>query len=391
MLLWILLGFVSLSFLIYFLQILTLRKKLAEKTYSNFTPSVSIIKPLKGVDDSLFENIENFCKQNYPEYEVILSVEDSNDPAYKVANEIKNKYPDKVTIVVDNSSHALNPKVRNMITAYKVSKHEYFLISDSNISVDPEYLKETVASMTPDTGLVTNLIVGVGGKSIGSVLENLHLNSFILLSVCFLDKFLKMPCSIGKSMLMKKKDFEDVGGFEAIQDTLAEDYLIGKLIHEKGKIVAISKYMIKNVNEYWSIKRFLERHTRWAKIRWKLAQAKYFTEPLVNPTLIACFLPLLCGFSKLTLLLFLSVVSIKIAGDLLVMRMIKQKPKISLFLVPIKDLIIGVLWLVPFVTSKVNWRGNLYIISKNTKLMLYKNSLWKQILLKLKTKVTKVH
>lgn len=180
--------------------------------------------------------------------------------------------------------------------------------------------------MSEDVGLITNLIVGTGGKSFGAVLENLKLNSFILLSVCLLDKFLKMPCSIGKSMLMRKKDFEEIGGFSAVQDVLAEDYLIGKLIHEKGKKVVLSNYMIENVNEYWSIKRFFNRHTRWAKIRWKIGGVKYFTEPLTNPVFIASLITLFYAFSNLSLILLLLSVLIKTTGDYFVMRMIKQKP-----------------------------------------------------------------
>jgi len=385
MLLWVILILLGLSFIIYFLQVSALRKKLKEKAPNSFTSPISIIKPLKGLDDNLFDNLESFCKQDYPEYEVILSLENRNDPAYRVAEKIKNKYPDRVTIVIDNSSKALNPKVRNMMTAYKISKYDYFLISDSNVYVDSDYLKKTSASMSEDVGLITNLIVGTGGKSFGAVLENLKLNSFILLSVCLLDKFLKMPCSIGKSMLMRKKDFEEIGGFSAVQDVLAEDYLIGKLINEKGKKVVLSNYMIENVNEYWSIKRFFNRHTRWAKIRWKIGGVKYFTEPLTNPVFIASLITLFYAFSNLSLILLLLSVLIKTTGDYFVMRMIKQKPGIQMILSPIKDLISGIIWFVPFITSKVNWRGNLYLISENTVLMPVTDSSLKRTYLKLKT------
>jgi ceramide glucosyltransferase len=385
MLLWVILILLGLSFIIYFLQVSALRKKLKEKAPNSFTSPISIIKPLKGLDDNLFDNLESFCKQDYPEYEVILSLENRNDPAYRVAEKIKNKYPDRVTIVIDNSSKALNPKVRNMMTAYKISKYDYFLISDSNVYVDSDYLKKTSASMSEDVGLITNLIVGTGGKSFGAVLENLKLNSFILLSVCLLDKFLKIPCSIGKSMLMRKKDFEEIGGFSAVQDVLAEDYLIGKLIHEKGKKVVLSNYMIENVNEYWSIKRFFNRHTRWAKIRWKIGGVKYFTEPLTNPVFIASLITLFYAFSNLSLILLLLSVLIKTTGDYFVMRMIKQKPGIQMILSPIKDLISGIIWFVPFITSKVNWRGNLYLISENTVLMPVTDSSLKRTYLKLKT------
>lgn len=385
MVFWIILSLTVLSFSIYFLQILALRRKLRENYSSDFLPPVSIIKPLKGLDDNLFDNLESFCQQNYPEYEIILSLEDYNDPAYRVAEKIKNRYPDKVIIVIDNSSKALNPKVKNMTAAYRQMKYEYFLISDSNVFVESDYLKKTMAYMTEGVGLVTNLIVGVRGKSLGAILENLQLNSFILLSVCLLDKFLKIPCSIGKSMLMRKSDFEEIGGFRAVENVLAEDYLIGKLMHERGKKVVLSNYTIKNVNEYWSIKRFLNRHTRWAKIRWKIGGAKYFIEPLTNPVFIAFFLPLLCAFSSLSIILFLSSALIKLTGDLLVISMLKEKKGLGVILIPVKDLLTGIIWLTPFITSKVNWRGNLYVVSKNTLLMPAEENSFKRTYLKLRT------
>lgn len=385
MVFWIILSLTVLSFSIYFLQILALRRKLRENYSSDFLPPVSIIKPLKGLDDNLFDNLESFCQQNYPEYEIILSLEDYNDPAYRVAEKIKNRYPDKVIIVIDNSSKALNPKVKNMTAAYRQMKYEYFLISDSNVFVESDYLKKTMAYMTEGVGLVTNLIVGVRGKSLGAILENLQLNSFILLSVCLLDKFLKIPCSIGKSMLVRKSDFEEIGGFRAVENVLAEDYLIGKLMHERGKKVVLSNYTIKNVNEYWSIKRFLNRHTRWAKIRWKIGGAKYFIEPLTNPIFIAFFLLLLCAFSSLSIILFLSSALIKLTGDLLVISMLKEKKGLGVILIPVKDLLTGIIWLTPFITSKVNWRGNLYVVSKNTLLMPAEENSFKRTYLKLRT------
>ncbi len=366
MFLWIILALVLVSITIYFLQILALRKKLSENSHSSFLPPVSIIKPLKGIDDNLFDNLESFCKQDYPEYEVIFSLQDINDPAYRVAEKIKNKYPHLVRIIVDGSERALNPKVKNMISAYRNSKYDYFLISDSNVYVEKDYLKKTVSCMTENTGLVTNLIVGVSGRSIGAKLENLQLNSFVILATCLLDQFLKIPCSIGKSMLMRKRDFEEIGGFDAIKDILAEDYMLGKLMHEKGKGVVLSSYMVKNVNEYWSFSRFLNRHTRWAKIRWKIGGIKYFTEPLSNPLFLSSFIPLLDNFSRMSLTVFLMTLLVKISFDFYTSRLIKAPLNTSVLLIPIKDLITAIIWFVPFISCRLSWRGNIYKIGKDT-------------------------
>jgi ceramide glucosyltransferase len=362
---------------------------LKESYSSSFTPPISIIKPLKGLDCNLFDNLESFCKQDYPLYEVILSLEDKNDPAYRVAEKIKNKYPHLVKIVIDSSSKALNPKVRNMMASYRESKYDYFLISDSNVYVDRDYLKKSVSAMDDNTGLVTNLIIGERGKSLGAKLENLQLNSFILLSVCFLDKFLRIPCSIGKSMLMRKRDFEEIGGFNAMGNVLAEDYMIGKLMYEKGKKVILSNYTVRNVNEYWSIKKFLNRHTRWAKIRWKIARWKYFVEPLNNPLFLASFFPLFDGFSKISIVLFLIACFIKVVFDSYVAKVISFKMGFSFLLIPFKDLLIGFSWLVPFFSSRVMWRNSIYFIGKDTVMLeSRKKSQIKNIYIKLKEVLT---
>lgn len=224
--------------------------------------------------------------------------------------------------------------------------------------MDKDYLRKTVSAMDENTGLVTNLIVGVRGKSIGALLENLQLNSFILLSVCFLDKFLKMPCSIGKSMLMRKRDFEEIGGLNAVSNVLAEDYIIGKLIHEHGKKVVLSNYLIKNVNEYWSIRRFLNRHTRWAKIRWKIAGFKYFVEPINNPLFLAALVPVLEGFTRLSIAFFFIACLYKILIDVYVARLVNFKIGFSSLLIPIKDLLIGFFYgLFRFFFKQVNVEG----------------------------------
>lgn len=255
------------------------------------SPAVSVLKPLKGLDDNLFDNLESICNQDYPEYEIIFSLQDYNDPAFKVAEKIKDKFPDKnITLHVERCNAGLNPKVNNLIHAYKIARHDYILISDSNVMVEKNYLKEIMTNMEdPDVGVVSNVIQGVGARSIGSALENLHLNSFVMGSVCFLDKFLKMPCVVGKSMLMRKEDIEAIGGFRSVKNVLAEDYIIGKKMQKSGKKVILSKHIIRNVNEYWGIRRFLNRHTRWGSSDGKSAEPAIFLNYSAMPYLCPAF------------------------------------------------------------------------------------------------------
>ncbi|HIJ60983.1 MAG TPA: glycosyltransferase, partial [Nitrospirae bacterium] len=226
---WIFALLTFLGLLMYFTQVFSIRQYLKSKPQEVTDypmPPVSILKPLKGVEDNLFDNLVSFCKLDYPTYEIIFCLQDQNDPAYKIAMMVKQRHPDKdITIIVEPCSIALNPKINNLIPAYNASKYEYVLISDSNVMVGADYIKSIVSRMSDSSvGLVTNLIRGIGGRSFGAIFENLHLNAFIIGSVCFLDKYLHIPCVIGKSMLMKKIDFNAIGGFSQFKDVLAEDF-----------------------------------------------------------------------------------------------------------------------------------------------------------------------
>jgi ceramide glucosyltransferase len=356
--------------LIYLVQVLAVRSVIkAHNKKSEYLPPISVLKPLKGLDDNLFENLESFCNQDYPVYEIILAMREISDPAYKVAVKIKEKYKDRdITVVTQWCEEGLNPKVNNLIPAYRASKYDIFLISDSNVLADKDYLRDTIKHMEDgEVGLVSNLIRGKGGRTIGSVFENLHLNTFILCGVCFLEKILKMPCVVGKSMLIRKSHFEEIGGFGAVKEHLAEDYIIGRKMKEAGFKVALSNHAINTVNVYWQTGQFMSRHARWGKLRYRIGGVSYLAELLGNFVFIS-FIPLLFrGPSRFTLLLPLSAWLLKSGGDYLTGRMLKSDMHPFLYLFsPMKDIIIGIVWFVPIFSNSIEWRGDRYTIAKDS-------------------------
>ena len=383
---WLCAGLTTVGLTLYALQIVAVRRSLATRfdadrpSTAASLPPISVLKPLKGLDDNLFDNLDSFCRQSYPTYEIIFSLQDHNDPAYKIARKIIEKHPDRdIRIIIEPCSRGMNPKVNNLIPAYRASRHDAILISDSNVLVGPDYLRSLGRHLSdPSVGLVTNLIRGTGGKTLGSLFENLHLNSFIVGSVCFLDQFLGMPCVIGKSMLMRKNDLDAIGGFEAVKDVLAEDFIIGSRMHESGRRIVVDNYLINNENQYWGVRRFLNRHTRWAKLRWKIGGPRYLTELLVNPVFIACLPLTWIGFTGPSLALPCCAAALKIAGDRhLGIRTGAATHPFAYLLVPIKDLIIGVLWLVPLLSDTVLWRGNRYRIVQDSRLMpVLESGIW---------------
>jgi ceramide glucosyltransferase len=382
---WIFAAISGLGLVGYAMQILAIRRHLAgqenrqgsqaahrdpdSSASREFTGPISVLKPLKGLDDNLFDNLESFCLQDYPQYEIIFCLQDRNDPARKVAAKVQERHPDRdISIVVEDCQIGLNPKVNNLLPAYRRAKHPYILISDSNVRVGPDYLRAVIEPMrNPAVGLVSNPIRGVGGRSLGAIFENLHLNSFIMGSICFLDRFLRMPCVVGKSMLMRRIDLEAAGGLFAVRNVLAEDYVLGRKIHSMGLKVVLSEYPIDNVNYYWSLRRFVNRHTRWGKMRWCIGGFRYLFELLSNSVFVSWLSLLFWGPTSCTVALAGGVSVIKIAGDYLLARRISAGiPSWHFLFSPLKDLLVGILWFAPLLSRSVTWRGNRFRIGPDS-------------------------
>src|SRR5512139_1346693 len=135
--------------LLYGLQVIAVRRAVRpdragapDRMPDAVLPPLSVLKPLKGIDDNLFDNLSSFCTQDYPAYEIILSLQDRNDPAARIARAVKERHPHRsITILFERCNRGLNPKVNNLIPAYRASRYDTVLISDSNVQVGPDYLR----------------------------------------------------------------------------------------------------------------------------------------------------------------------------------------------------------------------------------------------------------
>lgn len=329
---------------------------------------VSILKPLKGIDDNLKDNLKSFYKLNYPRYEILFGINSPDDPAVAIVKKLMKKYPKiQSKLVISNAGNFLNPKVNNLNNIVCHAKYDYLLISDSNVKVEPHYLKENMKLMAlPNAGLVTSTIKGTGAKKFGSLFENLHMNTFVAGSTFLISTMLRYPIVIGKSMLLKKEALEKINGFDAFANVLAEDHLIGKKVKKVGYKIYHSSHVINNVNIHWSLKRFYNRHLRWAMIRKRLNIFRYLSELFTNPIMIA-FVYMLISFNHKSLTLFSIISIIKIIFDFKTAVTIGADLKwFHFLLVPVKDIIIGIIWFVPFLHNRINWRGNSFFISKGT-------------------------
>jgi ceramide glucosyltransferase len=330
-------------------------------------PPVSVLKPLKGVDDGLYENLASFAAQRYPRFELVFGVADPRDPALQVVERLRRAHPG-VPIRVSTSAPDLgrNPKVSNLAAISRLASHAHWLISDSNTRVHADYLADLVSEMRdPRVGLVTSVLAGAGEKGTGALFENLHLNSFVASAVCAAQAC-RTPIVIGKSMLFRKADLATVGGFEGVRDVLAEDHALGLRFRKAGFRVALSPHVVTTVNVRWGLRSFLSRHLRWAQIRRRMAPFAFLAEPLLQPVwwsalLAAAGRPLPA----------LAIVIAKVLSDALVARRLRgvSFPAKGLLWIPVKDLVLAGLWLVAVFRRRVVWRGNVLRLGAGTALL----------------------
>ena len=345
------------------------RKKKVE-VFPKFEPPVSIFKPLKGLDENLRSNLETFFQQDYPHFELVFGINDHDDPAIEVVRSLKAAYPHTPCILVIDSRHTgFNPKVNNLCNMAPRASHDFWVISDSNVRVDSHYLSRLLDHMrSSEVGLVTSIVRGVGGKSLGARLENLHLNSFVAASTVAVNRLSNIPVSIGKSMLMRRETIAELGGFEAFANFLLEDGLIGRRVRALGFRTETSMDAVENVNDSWSVRNFMQRHYRWGLMRRQLNLFHYTGEVLSNPIFLALLAAILLpSFS--TLAFFGSICVVKASLDMMTVRTVGGQVNLSsALLLPFKDLLIGLIWWKPFFTNRVTWRGHQFRIGAMTRI-----------------------
>ncbi len=231
-------------------------------------PPVSILKPLKGTDPDIDESFRSYCRQDYPESEIIFGVSDPDDPAVASVRRLQQEFPDHaIRLVVAPKILGANVKVSNLAQMLAEARYDYLLVNDSDIRVEPDYLRRVIAPLAdPAVGMVTCLYRAVPASTLGSRLEALGISTDFCPSVLAARQLEGgIRFGLGSTLAFRRADLERIGGFESFVDFLADDYELGRRIADLGLRVVLSDVVVETHLPAYDLRGFLAHQLRWAR------------------------------------------------------------------------------------------------------------------------------
>ncbi|KAJ3277973.1 hypothetical protein HK104_002768, partial [Borealophlyctis nickersoniae] len=245
-------------------------------------PGVTILRPLKGVDVDLAENLaSSFCQEYDGPFEIIFSVASGDDPAVSVVEELMRRFLTvDARLIVGDIPISVNPKVNNMVRGYEESKYDIIWIMDSNVTVPRTCMQKSVLKLQePGVGLVHHLPIGTSATTFGSSLENAFLNTAHAKLYVAINFFSLGSCIVGKSNMFRKFDMDVTGGMRQFTKSMSEDNEMGLAIKARGLKHAMTTDLAYQSLGTMSAKAYFDRRARWSRIRAYSVPAATLAEP----------------------------------------------------------------------------------------------------------------
>ena len=337
--------------------------------FSVFKPSVSVLKPVCGLDSGASANFESFLHQDYPDYEVIFGMLDVGDSAAETVLRVAKDDP-RASVYFGAGADGANNKVRILQNLLDHSRGEIIVSADADTRVRKNWLGEMVAPLADSSvGVVTCLYRGIEGGSVGDALEGLHMSCVFAPSVAASRYIGGLKFALGAASAVRKSALDEIGGFGELVDYLADDYQLGYRIASAGHKIVIAGYVIDIVLGKDSLRGVFARELRWAR-------TINASRPLGNLGLVFTFgfvyallFLLVSKFSLMGCMVFVATAIIRAItawigagkmGDI-------EFPKRA-FLLPVRDMFSFVVWVAGYFSRKVSWRGRILRLQKDGKM-----------------------
>ena len=329
-------------------------------------PPVSNLKPVRGLDPDAYENFASFCRQDYPEYEIVFCAGDRTDPVVPVIERLIRDFPERsIRVLFGTGRVATNDKVAKLARLVDAAKFETLVISDSDVRVEPNYLRTLVAPLAdPQVGAATCFYVPTEEVSSTQRLQSAGMLSDFYAGILVARQVDGVKFALGPTIATTRGHLQSFGGYESIENRPGDDLLVGRLIAEQGYEVKLLPYSISTVADFQSFSELVHKRLRWITVMRHM-------RPWGHLGLIFTFgLPwsLIACASHPT-----RAVALAYLGTYMVLRMammsiigswgLKQRGVWrNLLLIPVWDALAFLIWLISFTRRTIRWRDRDYFI-----------------------------
>ena len=320
---------------------------------------VTVLKPLRGADAHLYDNLRSFCVQAYENYQLVLGVRDAEDPAIEVMQRLRAEFPQlDMALVVNPSTHGSNPKVSNLINMLPAARYDWLVLADSDIRVPPDYLaRVTTPLAAPGTGIVTCLYRGIVERGFWSWLGRMFIDDWFVPSVRLACAFSPPRFAFGSTIALRRDVLRTIGGFEVLRDALADDYWLGELVRRSGFHIVVSDLLVGTQVSETRLASLWTRELRW--LRTVRAIAPWgFSMTWVCFTCPAAALGLALAPTAWTSGLATLAIAARLLLHIMQARAERaQLPWYEIFLVPLRDTVLLLQWATALTGWQVHWHG----------------------------------
>lgn len=340
-------------------------------------PPLTVLKPVCGLDYELYENLASFCAQDYPHYQVIFCATSSEDTALPVVRRVIAEHPElDLQVAIGAAAGGANGKIANLVNALPLVRHDLLVIADSDMRVDRRYLSCIAQAFdAAGTGAVTCLYKGAPAPDLPSRLAAMYINESFLPSVLVATAIEPLRYCFGATMAVSRQALEEIGGLTRLGEFLADDYMLGKLVSDRGWRVRLAPCVVENRVHEASLGHLLHHEVRWGRTMRSARPLGYGLSILSQPLPLALGVVALAPTSATGLVLAAAAIALRVAVHYRARRSLGLTDPARPWLVPLRDLLCFGVWLASLGGRRVRWRDSGFQVAADGRMTRMQGSL----------------